>query len=580
MVDAQVKAFKTTSVQWGVVLQLLFCHCLIVSTAVVFRGQLLPVLCACLLSFLLLLNLPYNLHLLAIALDRLTHGFPVEPVAPRPRWPLSSLFVFVNMLGHYSVQQLQEEQRNVAYRDQLLQQVSKTAAQEERNRLARDLHDSIKQQLFGIAVNAAAVKARWESNPAAARKVVDDIERVALEAQVEMQALLQQLRPTALENVGLIESLRTQCQALGYRTGAKVTVELDDLPPDELLPLGAQEMIFRIVQEGFANIARHARATHVWLSLRRQRDALLVEIGDDGQGFDLAQANERPNPYGGMGLSNVRERIRSLGGIMTVWSQPDKGTTLHLSIPLVSADQQKRESVQQETDTATLNTRRILQVSMAASELAAILILLYTPAFIAVWAVLCCIAVALAALLWLQQRRMQLVIAFGQKHPQQLALLAKSYGLLSGILLLCLLYANYFAHLSYDTYLDFAFKKRPPDNIWLVGVFAGAAIIAIIVSYVRYAQLSDRYYKTVTGQAQRELVQQHVQHLVIDWTAWAIMATLSISFLTLFPVLQIDSSTQSTGIVVLCAWFLTLLVKSLHTARWYRLAERASARLV
>jgi len=94
-----------------------------------------------------------------------------------------------------------------------------------------------------------------------------------------MQALLQQLRPTALENVGLIESLRMQCQALGYRTGAEVTAELGDLPPDELLPIGAQEMVFRIVQEGFANIARHARASHVWLSLRRQRDALLVEIG-------------------------------------------------------------------------------------------------------------------------------------------------------------------------------------------------------------------------------------------------------------------------------------------------------------
>src|SRR2546425_13210005 len=126
--------------------------------------------------------------------------------------------------------------------DQLLQQVSKTAAQEERNRLARDLHDSIKQQLFSIVVSAAAVKARWQHNPDSARKVVDDIECTAQEAQVEMQALLQQLRPTALENVGLIESLRVQSQALGYRTGAEVTTELGDLPPDELLPIGAQEI--------------------------------------------------------------------------------------------------------------------------------------------------------------------------------------------------------------------------------------------------------------------------------------------------------------------------------------------------
>src|SRR5215469_5773606 len=183
--------------------------------------------------------------------------------------------------------QIQLEQSNITYRDQLLQQVSKTAAQEERNRLARDLHDSIKQQLFSIVVNAAAAKARWEHDLTGARKIVDDIECIALEAQVEMQALLQQLRPSALENVGLIESLRMQCEALGYRTGAEVTVELSDIPFDELLPIGAQEMIFRIVQEGFTNIAHHARASQAWLSLRRQRDALLVEIGDDGQGFDL-----------------------------------------------------------------------------------------------------------------------------------------------------------------------------------------------------------------------------------------------------------------------------------------------------
>src|SRR5947209_9839844 len=334
MVDTQAKAFKVGSVQRRTILQLLLCHGFIFTVAILSGAPVLPALAACVSSFLLLLNLPFNLHLLEITLDRLARGLPVEPISLRLRWPLTRLFVLVNTLGQQTGQQVQREQRNVAYRDQLLQQVSKTAAQEERNRLARDLHDSIKQQIFSILVSAAAVKARWEHNPASARTIVDDIERTAQETQVEMQALLQQLRPTALENVGLIESLRMQCQALGYRTGAEVTAELGDLPPDELLPLGAQEMIFRIVQEGFANIARHARASHVWLSLQQQRDALLVEIGDDGQGFDLTQANELPNTYGGMGLSNVRERASTLGGTLAIWSLPGRGTTLHLYIPL------------------------------------------------------------------------------------------------------------------------------------------------------------------------------------------------------------------------------------------------------
>src|SRR5947209_18116506 len=332
MAGTQAKTFNTGLVQPGTLL--LFGHCLMFTVAIISGAHVLPILGACLLSFLLMLTIPYHLHLLEMTLERLAHGLPIEPISLRLRWPLTRLFALVNTLGQQSGQQVQMELRNVAYRDQLLQQVGKTAAQEERNRLARDLHDTIKQQLFSIVVNAAAVKARWEHNPASVRKIVDDIERTALEAQVEMQALLQQLRPMALENVGLIESLRMQCQALGYRTGAEVTAELGDLPPDELFPPGAQEMIFRIVQEGFANIARHARAAHAWLSLQRQRDALLVEIGDDGQGFDLTQANELPNTYGGMGLSNVRERASTLGGTLAIWSLPGRGTTLHLYIPL------------------------------------------------------------------------------------------------------------------------------------------------------------------------------------------------------------------------------------------------------
>ena len=348
MTDAQVNVLRINPVQRGTFVLLLCCHGCICVVAVLSGAALLPVLSVCLLSFLLTLSIPYNLHVLEMMMDRLAAGLSVEPVVTRWRWPLARLFGLVNALAQQRGQQVQVELRNLAYRDQLLQQVGKTAAQEERNRLARDLHDSIKQQLFSIVVNIAAVKARWEQNAPSARKIVDDIERIALETQIEMQALLQQLRPVPLENVGLIESLRMQCQALGYRTGAVVTAELSELPADELLPPGTQETIFRIVQEGFANIARHARAPHVWLSLRQQEDALLVEIGDDGQGFDVEQANERSDRYGGMGLPNVRERVGTLGGSASVWSLPGEGTTLHLCIPLIPAAKPEEQAREQE----------------------------------------------------------------------------------------------------------------------------------------------------------------------------------------------------------------------------------------
>ncbi len=569
MTATQAKAAQhhqgSGSVERRTASQLLFCHCLIFTVAVISGTPALPILGACLLSFLLMLNIPYNLHLLEVTLDRLARGLPVEHASLRLRWPLTRLFMLVNTLGQQTGQQVQMKQSNLAYRDQLLQQVGKTAAQEERNRLARDLHDSIKQQIFSIAVSAAAIKARWERDLSSARKIVDDIERVALEAQVEMQALLQQLRPVALENVGLIESLRMQCQALGYRTGAEVTAELGDLPVDELLPLGAPEMIFRIVQEGFANIARHARASHVWLSLRRQRDALLVEIGDDGQGFDLAQANERPDTYGGMGLSNVQERVRGLGGTVAVWSLPGKGTTLHLCVPLVrpsSGSQEQRAS--QSLAGALRQPRRILRGATLAAEVAAVFVLLYTPATIALWAVGICALLALICLLWSQQYSSQLAVEFGRKNAQYLLLRAESYGLLSGILLLCMLWLNYLASLYYPSYFALI-----ASNVWLAASFLGIFIIAIVATSVRYFQDIDRYHKTLSSQALQERLRQQRQQIVIDWLAWAIGVALTIFLLNVFPANLMDPVVHNMGLVVLSAWFIAVLLKSVQIARWH-----------
>jgi signal transduction histidine kinase len=210
-----------------------------------------------------------------------------------------------------------------------LRQVSEAAAQEERNRLARDLHDSIKQQLFSINVGTATAQERWERDPEGARKALADVRRSAREALVEMQAMLHQLRPEALGTAGLIEALREQCEALGYRTGAEVALDLGDPIPDENLPPGAQETLFRIAQEMLANVARHARAQKVRLWLGRQGEEVVIRIQDDGQGFDPAAAS-------GMGLRNLQERAASLHGTLEVASAPGGGAGLTVRIPLVS----------------------------------------------------------------------------------------------------------------------------------------------------------------------------------------------------------------------------------------------------
>ena len=118
-----------------------------------------------------------------------------------------------------------------------------------------------------------------------ARGAIEDIQRCADEAQVEMQALLQQLRPVSLEHTTLMEAVRTQAQALEYRSGAQVTVDSTDLPGFERFPQPMQEAAFRIVQEAFANVARHSRAENVCCTITGDEKDLRIAVKDDGQGF-------------------------------------------------------------------------------------------------------------------------------------------------------------------------------------------------------------------------------------------------------------------------------------------------------
>jgi signal transduction histidine kinase len=211
-----------------------------------------------------------------------------------------------------------------------LRQVGETAVQEERNRLARDLHDSIKQQLFTINLSTAAAQERWEKDPEGARTALADVRRSAREASVELQALLQQLRPRPLTSTGLVEALREQCEALGYRTGAEVVVEMGESIPDDRLTPGTQEALFRIAQEMLANVARHARAQRVRVWIGREGESVRLQVADNGQGFEPGRQ------VSGMGMRNLRQRTEALHGTLDVDSAPGTGATIAVRIPLTS----------------------------------------------------------------------------------------------------------------------------------------------------------------------------------------------------------------------------------------------------
>ncbi|MDE3166008.1 MAG: sensor histidine kinase [Acidobacteriota bacterium] len=195
-------------------------------------------------------------------------------------------------------------------------QIREAALQEERHRLARDLHDSVKQQIFAIQTSAAAVQARFEGDPAGARAALEQVRSSARQAMAEMEAMLDQLRAAPLERAGLISALRQQCEALGFRSGAAVDFEAGTLPSEDAVSPGAQEALFRIAQEALSNVARHARAARVTVRLGVVANQLQLSVEDNGSGFDASQ------PESGMGIANMR--VGCQNSVNAKWKCPHR----------------------------------------------------------------------------------------------------------------------------------------------------------------------------------------------------------------------------------------------------------------
>jgi signal transduction histidine kinase len=205
--------------------------------------------------------------------------------------------------------------------------IREAAGQEERHRLARDLHDSVKQQIFAIQTAAATAQARSAQDPAGASAAIDQVRSCAREAMAEMEAMLAQLRAAPFDNAGLVSALQQQSEALGFRTGARVHFQLGHLPADLRVAPGAREALFRAAQEALSNVARHARAGDVEVSLGVVQSRLKLAVRDNGSGFDPGR------PVSGMGLANMRARAEESGGLFLVESRPGAGTEVAIAIP-------------------------------------------------------------------------------------------------------------------------------------------------------------------------------------------------------------------------------------------------------
>jgi signal transduction histidine kinase len=246
--------------------------------------------------------------------------------APRLHRPFRSLFAH-DTYGPLLVERARESGAIAALRSQYEEHVRQAARIEERTRLARDLHDAVKQQLFVIQTSAATAQERFHSDDAGAQAALEQIRVSARDAMTEMRALIEQLQASPIENTGLVSALQQQCDALELQTGAHVTLETGALPPSDALLPGTQLALFRAAQEALSNVARHARATHVNMRLGVAGGRLELTIRDDGSGFD------RMRPSSGMGLDNMKARVCEMAGTFLLQTSPGGGTLVGFSVP-------------------------------------------------------------------------------------------------------------------------------------------------------------------------------------------------------------------------------------------------------
>jgi PAS domain S-box-containing protein len=196
------------------------------------------------------------------------------------------------------------------------------AVLEERQRLARNLHDAVNQSLFSAGLIAEVLPRLWDRDQQDARRSLEDLRRLTRGAMAEMRALLAELRPSTLTDSDLGDLLRLLGNALEGRTNLPVVVTVSR---EVILPGEVQVTFYRICQEALNNVARHAKASKVEIDLKQDGDGIELHIRDDGKGFDIEQSFS-----GHYGLGIMRERAEAAGALLTVTSQPGHGTELTL----------------------------------------------------------------------------------------------------------------------------------------------------------------------------------------------------------------------------------------------------------
>jgi signal transduction histidine kinase len=220
-------------------------------------------------------------------------------------------------------QSLAEANTKLTHYATTLEQLATTR---ERNRLARELHDTLAHTLSAVAVELEAVDSLWNVDPSKARTLLQRSLSVTRTGLNETRRALQALRSSPLEDLGLALAIRQEAQTVAERANLALDLHVpetaDNLPPD------VEQCVYRVAQEALANTAHHAQAQQVIVKLLREDDNLALIISDDGRGFDPSGVDAEHH----LGVRGMRERAEMVGGILEIESEPEQGTTVRLTL--------------------------------------------------------------------------------------------------------------------------------------------------------------------------------------------------------------------------------------------------------
>jgi two-component system, NarL family, sensor histidine kinase LiaS len=270
-----------------------------------------------------------QLEMIEEALQQLEQGRLFEEERAAYPEELKPVFNKVKTIQKQMVDQVKTAQKLASEKAIDQEKIVQKIISQERNRLARELHDSVSQQLFAASMLMSAITETKQEEDAHEAKQLKLVEEMIHQSQLEMRALLLHLRPVPLKGKSLQEGMQELLSELSQKVRMEISWKIESVP----LEKGVEDHLFRILQESVSNTLRHSKATSLEVLLINRDDLIILRIADDGVGFDVSV--EKAGSYG---LQNMHERAKEIGGALKVVSLKNKGTRLEVKVPLMVGD--------------------------------------------------------------------------------------------------------------------------------------------------------------------------------------------------------------------------------------------------